>query len=348
MLLRRRSAGGTALCRLACGGRGRGTRPARPRSGLRAAVRATLFHRLDRPPRDDVGLPYRRARAVRRRRPDGSEIVALHGDDGRLGSCDVKSGERLPFSFMFSFSGRFHARSGSEDTVGRDQDGFDLYRCGAGTDDLLETTMFAALFAAGDVRSGSTKRCATAVGEGSMAVQFVDDIWTNDSRPDGAVNDVVCSHLDVITVRELPTRSTAARTVCESAASGGTVDLPDVRARGWLWTVTQPACVCARDTPKCSINRLAEPGEDWRWCYVDEVAFIVEGIRGAVDHPAVAAHRSDIDRRELDHKAASGCGRLLQRDGKRPSTCLTLSPTVRWRKGAEVRIRHVDERSRSR
>jgi thioredoxin reductase (NADPH) len=29
------------------------------------------------------------------------------------------------------------------------------------------------IFAAGDVRSGSTKRCATAVGEGSMAVALV-------------------------------------------------------------------------------------------------------------------------------------------------------------------------------
>jgi thioredoxin reductase (NADPH) len=29
------------------------------------------------------------------------------------------------------------------------------------------------VFAAGDVRSGSTKRCAAAVGEGAMAVQFV-------------------------------------------------------------------------------------------------------------------------------------------------------------------------------
>jgi len=29
------------------------------------------------------------------------------------------------------------------------------------------------IFAVGDVRSGSTKRCAAAVGEGSMAVQFV-------------------------------------------------------------------------------------------------------------------------------------------------------------------------------
>ena len=37
---------------------------------------------------------------------------------------------------------------------------------------LLETSV-AGVYAAGDVRSGSTKRCATAVGEGSMAVQFV-------------------------------------------------------------------------------------------------------------------------------------------------------------------------------
>ena len=29
------------------------------------------------------------------------------------------------------------------------------------------------IYAAGDVRSGSAKRCATAVGEGAMAVQFV-------------------------------------------------------------------------------------------------------------------------------------------------------------------------------
>jgi thioredoxin reductase (NADPH) len=29
------------------------------------------------------------------------------------------------------------------------------------------------VFAAGDVRSGSTKRCASAVGEGAMAVQLV-------------------------------------------------------------------------------------------------------------------------------------------------------------------------------
>jgi thioredoxin reductase (NADPH) len=37
---------------------------------------------------------------------------------------------------------------------------------------LLETSL-PGVFAAGDVRSGSIKRCASAVGEGSMAVKFV-------------------------------------------------------------------------------------------------------------------------------------------------------------------------------
>jgi hypothetical protein len=37
---------------------------------------------------------------------------------------------------------------------------------------LLETSR-AGVFAAGDVRSGSVKRVASAVGEGAMAVQFV-------------------------------------------------------------------------------------------------------------------------------------------------------------------------------
>ena len=42
----------------------------------------------------------------------------------------------------------------------------------AGADYLLETSR-PGVFAAGDVRSGSSKRCATAVGEGAMAVMFV-------------------------------------------------------------------------------------------------------------------------------------------------------------------------------
>ena len=33
------------------------------------------------------------------------------------------------------------------------------------------------------------------------------------------------------------------------------------------------------------IIRSLEPGEDWSWCYVDEVAFVVDGIRGTTRIP---------------------------------------------------------------
>jgi len=56
--------------------------------------------------------------------------------------------------------------------VGRDHDGFVLTGAAANVDHLLATDV-PGVFAAGDVRSGSTKRCATAVGEGSMAVQMI-------------------------------------------------------------------------------------------------------------------------------------------------------------------------------
>jgi thioredoxin reductase (NADPH) len=56
--------------------------------------------------------------------------------------------------------------------VARHADGFVLTGEAAGASSLLETSI-PGIFAAGDVRSGSTKRCAAAVGEGSMAVQFV-------------------------------------------------------------------------------------------------------------------------------------------------------------------------------
>ena len=45
---------------------------------------------------------------------------------------------------------------------------------------LLETSM-PGIFAAGDVRSGSSKRCASAVGEGAMAVRLVHQYLTDAS-----------------------------------------------------------------------------------------------------------------------------------------------------------------------
>jgi thioredoxin reductase (NADPH) len=103
---------------------------------------------------------------------DRTEIAALHGEDGKLEAVTLKSGERLPFSFLFLFLGALPCTEWLDDVVDRDDDGFVLTGSAADTENLLETSV-PGIFAAGDVRSGSTKRCATAVGEGAMAVQFV-------------------------------------------------------------------------------------------------------------------------------------------------------------------------------
>jgi thioredoxin reductase (NADPH) len=103
---------------------------------------------------------------------DRSEIAGLHGEDGRVAAVTLKSGELLPFSFLFLFLGALPCTEWLDDTVGRDEHGFVLTGTAAGAESLLETDV-PGVFAAGDVRSGSTKRCATAVGEGSMAVQLV-------------------------------------------------------------------------------------------------------------------------------------------------------------------------------
>jgi thioredoxin reductase (NADPH) len=101
-----------------------------------------------------------------------SEIAALHGADGQLEAVTLKSGERIPFSFLFCFLGAQPCTEWLDDTVACAADGFILTGHAAGAENLLETSV-RGIFAAGDVRSGSTKRCAAAVGEGSMAVQFV-------------------------------------------------------------------------------------------------------------------------------------------------------------------------------
>src|SRR5262249_12647179 len=103
---------------------------------------------------------------------DRSEIAALHGDGGRLAAVTLASGEVLAYSFLFLFLGAAPCTEWLDDTVGRDENGFILTGAAAGTEHLLQTDV-PGVFAAGDVRSGSTKRCATAVGEGAMAVQFV-------------------------------------------------------------------------------------------------------------------------------------------------------------------------------
>jgi thioredoxin reductase (NADPH) len=138
----------------------------------RGGALVTLLHR-----RDDLGETMsqylideldRYGVAVR----DGSEITGLHGDRGRLHAVTLADGERLPFSFLFLFLGATPCTGWLGHVVARDADGFILTGADAGAEGLLETSV-PGVYAAGDVRAGSIKRCATAVGEGAAVVQFV-------------------------------------------------------------------------------------------------------------------------------------------------------------------------------
>ncbi len=103
---------------------------------------------------------------------DRSEITALHGEAGHLDAVTLTTGERVPLSFLFLFLGARPCTEWLDEAIARDNDGFILTGPAVGSEHLLETSV-PGVYAAGDVRSGSTKRCAAAVGEGAMAVQFV-------------------------------------------------------------------------------------------------------------------------------------------------------------------------------
>ena len=103
---------------------------------------------------------------------DRSEVAALHGDAGQLEAVTLKTGERLSFSFLFCFLGALAVHRVARRHRRPRREGVHPHRPPAGAEALLETSL-PGVFAAGDARSGSTKRCATAVGEGAMTVQFV-------------------------------------------------------------------------------------------------------------------------------------------------------------------------------
>jgi thioredoxin reductase (NADPH) len=103
---------------------------------------------------------------------DRSEVGALHGEDGRLQSVTLTDGTSLQLSFLFLFLGASPCTDWLGDVVARDSNGFILTGRDAGAEGLLETSV-PGVYAAGDVRAGSIKRCATAVGEGAAVVRFV-------------------------------------------------------------------------------------------------------------------------------------------------------------------------------
>jgi thioredoxin reductase (NADPH) len=103
---------------------------------------------------------------------DRSEVAELRGTDGQLEAVTLRDGVRLPFSFLFLFLGAAPCTDWLGDAIERDAKGFVLTGADARAAGLLETSV-PGIYAAGDVRSGSIKRCATAVGEGAMVVRFV-------------------------------------------------------------------------------------------------------------------------------------------------------------------------------
>ncbi|HEY5943053.1 MAG TPA: FAD-dependent oxidoreductase [Solirubrobacterales bacterium] len=103
---------------------------------------------------------------------DRSEIAELHGDNDTLEAVTLADGTRLPYSYLFLFLGASPCTEWLGDAVARDEKGFILTGAEADADGLFETST-PRVYAAGDVRSGSIKRCAIAVGEGAAVVRFV-------------------------------------------------------------------------------------------------------------------------------------------------------------------------------
>jgi thioredoxin reductase (NADPH) len=100
---------------------------------------------------------------------DRSEVGELHGENGQLQAVTFKDGEKLPLSYLFFFIGADPCTEWVGDAVARCPNGFILTGGEAGAEGLLQTSV-PGIYAAGDVRAGSSKRCATAVGEGAAVV----------------------------------------------------------------------------------------------------------------------------------------------------------------------------------
>ena len=116
-----------------------------------------------------------------------SEVAGVDGTD-RLRSItirDVKTGDEqtAPATAMFIFIGAIPRTGWLDGVVARDEHGFiltgpdlggpDLKGWPAGRHPLLLEGSVPGVFAAGDVRHGSVKRVASAVGEGSVAVMLI-------------------------------------------------------------------------------------------------------------------------------------------------------------------------------
>ncbi len=126
-----------------------------------------------------------------------TKITALDGEQ-TLSGVRVSGAEgeaTVPCVALFSFIGADPASEWLSGCAALDDRGFVLTDRSLAAEDLdgrwealsrtplpFETS-YPGLFAVGDIRSGSTKRVAAAVGEGSAAVRSVHDYLAFDHRP---------------------------------------------------------------------------------------------------------------------------------------------------------------------
>ena len=109
----------------------------------------------------------------------GESELEQHGADGELEAVTLRDGERIPLSSLFLFLRAAPHTDWLGGTVALDDDGFVLTGEAAGAETILETSV-PGVFAVGDVRSGSVKRCATAVGDGALVVRFIHERFSVD------------------------------------------------------------------------------------------------------------------------------------------------------------------------
>jgi len=95
-----------------------------------------------------------------------------------------------------------------------------------------------------------------------------------------------CTHLDQVTLVELPVSVDGCDDclrdggkwlhlrICLTCGHVGCCDnSPGRHATAHYHATSHP------------IIRSLEPGEDWSWCYVDEIGFVLRGVRGTTHIP---------------------------------------------------------------